>query len=445
MYFYLFKDPARDPELAEFRIISGRQNLRSLLVFAICALAWALIYPVLSRFLPLHELRQYYREELPQLQHAFVVCSGVYVLTYLFLKRRDLLQSRLSRIVAWIYSLAIILFFLMLSMLGKEIQPLILMPFLVGCFIIALLMVFTFREILLLSLLLLLLCYSLLPQFQIKHRILLSGYIAGNFSLICLYMLSRMRFSAQYNHFRQIRTIERKNEEINRINMVQTDMLAIVAHDLRSPLNNIASIADLLSSGYADNSEKERKELYSMIGSSCRAADDFTRDMLDVVRNPDPAPLQTSLTSLNELIAETVDLCRTQIKPPKQITVLALSHVTANVHPQKIQRVLDNLLQNAIKFTPDDGSIRITLNANEDMVYIAVSDNGIGIPEELQPQIFERFTPAGRDGLRGEKSYGLGLSICQQTIVQHKGRISVESTGKTGEGTTFHIILPRSS
>jgi signal transduction histidine kinase len=100
---------------------------------------------------------------------------------------------------------------------------------------------------------------------------------------------------------------------------------------------------------------------------------------------------------------------------------------------------MDNLISNAVKFSGTSEHIEILLNEENDNIYISVKDFGMGIPEDLLPYIFDRFSKASRKGIRGEESVGLGLSIVRQIIRKHDGEIVVNSTEKVG--TTFTFIL----
>jgi two-component system sensor histidine kinase VicK len=107
---------------------------------------------------------------------------------------------------------------------------------------------------------------------------------------------------------------------------------------------------------------------------------------------------------------------------------------------EKIWRVISNLISNAIKFSPTGETITVKVTNNADAVVISVKDNGIGIPEKLQTEVFNMFTSAQRPGTDGEKSFGLGLSICRQIVEKHNGKIWLESSD--GHGTTFFVSLP---
>lgn len=107
----------------------------------------------------------------------------------------------------------------------------------------------------------------------------------------------------------------------------------------------------------------------------------------------------------------------------------------------KFMQVLNNLTSNALKFTKDKGEIKLKIIQNTDDVVFIFKDNGIGIPLKMQPKIFEKFTDAGRPGLNGELSIGLGLSIVKTIIDWHNGEIWFES--EEGKGTTFFVKIPK--
>lgn len=107
----------------------------------------------------------------------------------------------------------------------------------------------------------------------------------------------------------------------------------------------------------------------------------------------------------------------------------------------KLMQVMNNLISNAIKFTPENGVIEVEIEDKQASVQIVVRDNGIGIPEELQPYLYDKFTRARRRGLNGEDAVGLGMSIIKTIIELHGGNIRLES--KENEGSAFFITIPK--
>ena len=110
------------------------------------------------------------------------------------------------------------------------------------------------------------------------------------------------------------------------------------------------------------------------------------------------------------------------------------------VDETKFMQAINNLLSNALKFTRDDGSIMVHIEDKRETFLIKVQDNGIGIPADMQPFLFDKFTKARRPGIKGEPSIGLGMSIIKTIVEWHKGRIWFEST--EGKGSTFFIEVP---
>lgn len=109
--------------------------------------------------------------------------------------------------------------------------------------------------------------------------------------------------------------------------------------------------------------------------------------------------------------------------------------------PDRIEQVMTNLIDNAIRHTPHNGEVKVIERSDERGLFIEVKDSGSGIPEEDLPFVFERFYKADKARTRGRSGTGLGLAIAKNIIVAHKGHITVQS--KTGHGTTFSIFIPR--
>ena len=111
------------------------------------------------------------------------------------------------------------------------------------------------------------------------------------------------------------------------------------------------------------------------------------------------------------------------------------------VDDMKFLQVINNLFSNAIKFKPDNGTITLTVEERENTILFILADTGIGIPEEFQAVLFDKFSKARRPGLRGEESTGLGMSIIKTLVGWHGGNIWFESA--VNKGTTFYIELPK--
>ena len=144
---------------------------------------------------------------------------------------------------------------------------------------------------------------------------------------------------------------------------------------------------------------------------------------------------------LNKLLNEIIFFWKIEKDTKKNIELISnVNPVYALINNEKFYRILDNLIGNALKFSKQKSKIEVLLNRRDDDVIIEIKDHGVGIPKNLMPYIFEPFSAAGRKGLRGEQSTGLGLSIVKQIVEKHNGKIEVES--QQGIGSTFKIILP---
>lgn len=276
--------------------------------------------------------------------------------------------------------------------------------------------------------------------FLADTQAIILNHLAGAIIISGFYFISRMLYSYHANYFIQLKQIERNNYEITKIGHLKTEMLGIVAHDLRSPINSVSALVEL--SDDESTSVEERKEYNSMILDACNEARNIIKDLILIVKGESAQGLQLKEVNMNIFLSQIQQHWTPQIKDDKKLLLtLPEEIIIAKIDEDKILRVFDNLISNAVKFTEDGAIIRLTLKqqSRED-VNIMVSDNGIGIPEDMQPYLFERFSKAGRLGLKGEKSHGLGLNICKQIIEQHGGNIHLES--KPGEGTHFHIALP---
>lgn len=217
-------------------------------------------------------------------------------------------------------------------------------------------------------------------------------------------------------------------------------ILKAVSHDMRSPINSSLALIDLLS-GSADNLSDEQREFLGMIKKSNENALNLTRDLLEVA-TLNSEQLEKTTVNLSVAIAERIQLLKYKAAEKSQTLEFATdsSAVIAEVNEEKILRVLNNLVTNAIKFSPVSGLINVSLSVNADTAVLKVKDNGIGIPAHMQASVFDIFSEAKRFGTKGEQPFGLGLSICKQIVEAHQGKIWLES--EEGRGTTFFVSIP---
>lgn len=226
--------------------------------------------------------------------------------------------------------------------------------------------------------------------------------------------------------------VEEKNRQQERI-------LRAVAHDLRGPVATISMLSDLIKN---EKDPQARNEMVGFIRTSCNNSLDLIAEILeaaDLSRRPEQVK---QYTDVNELISEPVSLLQLKADEKQQVIVTSVSppHHKLHVNPEKFRRVVSNLVTNAIKFSPKGAEIRVKFEVKNNRNLLTVEDDGIGIPEEIQPKVFDMFTDAKRKGTAGELPYGLGLSICKQIVDAHDGKIWFSSA--EDRGTRFFVEIP---
>nr|WP_294796413.1 HAMP domain-containing sensor histidine kinase [uncultured Mucilaginibacter sp.] len=264
---------------------------------------------------------------------------------------------------------------------------------------------------------------------QLISIILLSGF----------YLISRYFYSYKASYYQQILEIRDKNIEIEKAAAFKNQVLGMVAHDLRNPIAAVESLAMVME--LDDDLNEDTQDSVSMIKASCVKARSIISDLLEAAQNETISSIDLQKTEMSQWLKGIIDMWKIQKDLKNNIVLLSNAKlVYADINNEKFQRVLDNLISNALKFSKEKDNIELHLQQEAETVTIKVRDHGLGIPTELLPHIFDRFSKAGRPGLKGEQSTGLGLSIVKQIVESHKGTIKVES--EEGRGTTFVIELP---
>ena len=219
---------------------------------------------------------------------------------------------------------------------------------------------------------------------------------------------------------------------------VRDEVLAVVAHDLRSPLARVSTTAELLADDSLPEPES-RARLLGVMQRASRMMDRLIRDLLDVARleggrlkiEPRPVSLQSvvrdAATTFASLASERGVALETRV-PDERVTIEA--------DAMRLQQVIGNLLDNALRLTPDGGRVTLAARREGGRAIISVADTGPGIAAEDLPHLFDRFWQGARQR-RG--SAGLGLTIAKGIVEAHEGQLSVTST--LGKGTTFEVSL----
>jgi PAS domain S-box-containing protein len=231
-------------------------------------------------------------------------------------------------------------------------------------------------------------------------------------------------------------------QRLERLNHEKDRILYAVAHDLKNPLLNFKSLLNLIQSGAV--TEEEEEKVFGLMARDCDHSTNLIEELLDIGRLEDESYVLTKApVNLNDFIDNVLKDVEEQSDGKIKLIKSYDDNISlVNLNESEFIRVIHNLMSNAFKFTPDGGEVKIvTRSLEREKVCIEISDTGVGISKQLLPIIFDKFSKAGRKGLKGQKSTGLGMWIVKHIVKLHDGEISVHS--REYEGTTFNIILPR--
>lgn len=236
--------------------------------------------------------------------------------------------------------------------------------------------------------------------------------------------------------------LEKSNNELLALNQLKNKFLGIAAHDLRNPLSSIGGLSEILLTGAMGEITEEQKEFLSIINTASNDMLALVNDLLDVsVIESGKLELRLESGSLKGLIEDRIRVSQI-VAARKKITLhTSLPYIQDTLFDSnRIAQVFDNLLGNAIKFSPQGSNIHISLSADTETAKVSVRDEGPGIPPEEQSKLFGEFQRLSVQPTGGEKSTGLGLAIVKKIIDAHKGCLEVDS--KVGQGSTFSFRIP---
>ena len=236
-------------------------------------------------------------------------------------------------------------------------------------------------------------------------------------------------------------TINSTLSKLRLINQSRDEFVSNVSHELKTPITSIRVLADsLLAMGEVPN--ELYKEFMNDISEEIDRESKIIDDLLTLVKlDKSDAELITEKVSINELI----NVILKRLKPIAakrniDLSFESMREVEAEVDETKLSLAISNLVENAIKYNKDEGYVKVNLDADHKFFYIKVIDNGVGIPEDLQELVFDRFYRVDKARSRETGGTGLGLAITKNFILKHGGIIRLNSTW--GEGTTFTVRIP---
>jgi PAS domain S-box-containing protein len=229
------------------------------------------------------------------------------------------------------------------------------------------------------------------------------------------------------------------------VDRMKSEFVSTVSHELRTPMTSIKGYADLMLMGATGTLSEEQQHFLDIIKNNADRLSLLVNDLLDISRiEQGRADLEISDVSVAELLNDLMASLEGRFTSEKkviQITVeIPETLPTVQADYERVTQVFTNIVLNAYQYTPDGGNVAISGHQETEGVRVDVTDTGIGIREEEQERIFERFFRGEDPVVMGTAGTGLGLSIVKHLIDMHQGRVWFVS--QYGEGTTFSVLLP---
>ncbi len=234
-------------------------------------------------------------------------------------------------------------------------------------------------------------------------------------------------------------SVNKMASELDQMESLRQEFISNVSHEIQSPLTSIRGFARALENDELDPAE--RHHYLSIIEMESMRLSRITEDLLKLAAlEADKVKFEPHLYRLDKQIRSLILTSEPQWKAKDLDLDVSLKELEVIADEDLLSQVWNNLIHNSIKFTPQAGSIKITLQSRGGRIEFRISDTGVGISEEDQSRIFERFYKADKSRTGSNGGSGLGLSIVKKIIEMHKGTINVDS--KIGAGTTFIVSLP---
>ncbi len=264
-----------------------------------------------------------------------------------------------------------------------------------------------------------------------------NAWIAG---LLLLFIAAVASFLV-ISHRNELKRQQAVNKRLLELDRLKDQVLANTSHELRTPLNGIVGLSEIM---LAEKMNPDHHHMVELIARSGRRLSLMVNDLLDFAKlKHSDTPLEKSVVNLRESVSQALSICQTGVgeKSLRLLNEIQDEKLLVSANADRLQQILCNLINNAIKFS-EVGVIRVSaLLDAEQRVRIVVSDNGVGISPADQQRIFEPFEQVDGSLSRRHEGAGLGLAICRRLVELHGGQIGVQST--PGLGSQFWFTLPR--
>lgn len=233
---------------------------------------------------------------------------------------------------------------------------------------------------------------------------------------------------------------------LEQLDRMKRDFISNVSHDLKSPLAAMQETNDVLLDGLAGPLSDRQRRLLEMSRDGGRRLSSMIHKLLDLSRldsRPTPVRELLDLSALTQRAVDHVNASRyARGSGPGAVLERSSSHVLLRADAEEMSQVLENLLENALKFSPEGGTVRLALEEMDGAAVLHVADEGPGIPDQDKHRVFERFYQgdAGRNAPPPDRGVGLGLAICRHIVDAHGGTITVRDN--TPQGALFELTIP---
>lgn len=237
--------------------------------------------------------------------------------------------------------------------------------------------------------------------------------------------------------------LNQTNQKLHEVNATKDQFISILGHDLKNPFTTLLGFSNLLITRFDQYERETIKRHLETINKTSSQIYNLLNNLLEWSRiQGDKVAFNPETTNIYLLVQETYDLF-TYMAKAKQITIEmdVAEDIEVQIDREMIKTVIRNLLNNAIKFTPEDGKINISATKKEAFVHVKVSDTGAGMKQKTLNKLFKIGEIESRPGTDGERGTGFGLLLCKEFIDKHGGEIWAES--EVGKGSSFKFTIPR--
>ena len=282
-------------------------------------------------------------------------------------------------------------------------------------------------------------------QLRKNKQLKLLGFVAALLLLLIIFFISKKYLDKiKLNQLleEKNRQIEQSEQELSQLNAAKNKFFSIIAHDLKNPIHTLMGYSYLLSKSYDKYSEVERRkfsvDIYQSTNNIFRLLENLLEWSKSQTGRLNFKPIETEFCRILENSISVLS----PMAALKKIQMTFVCNVDLKVFadPFMIETVLRNLINNAIKFTPKNGSIHITVERIENEVLIIVRDSGVGISEEDLQNLFHIDSKVKRKGTNNEDGSGIGLILCNEFIIKNNGKFWAAS--KPGQGSSFSFTIP---